>query len=63
MKRRIKKWTVAVLVFWGLIQIFHTLLNYLSIPDPYSLIGLLLMILLSLVLTSLLVNERNNDDR
>lgn len=62
MKQRIKKWLVSILVFWGLIQIFSAILSYLSISDPYSLIGLLLMILLSLVFTSLLVNERNNED-
>lgn len=62
MKQRIKKWLVSILVFWGLIQIFSAILSYLSISDPYSLIGLLLIILLSLVFTSLLVNERNNED-
>ncbi|WP_018751137.1 hypothetical protein [Paenibacillus sanguinis] len=62
MKQRIKKWIVSILVFWGLLQIFSAILSYLSIPYPYALIGILLMILLSLVFTSLLVNERNNDD-
>lgn len=61
-KKGTKKVIVTVLVFCGLIKIFHYILSSLSLSGPLALIGLMLMILLSLVCTSLLVNERNDEN-
>jgi len=68
-RRSIRKWLISVLVFWGMFKILLYLLSdvifhFIDIPKPYDfpiqLVSLGIIILLSLVLTSLLVNERNS---
>ena len=61
-KKGIKKVIVTVLVFYSLIKLFHSVLSSLSLSGPLALIGLMLMVLLSLIGTSLLVNERNDEN-
>ncbi|HEY4392376.1 MAG TPA: hypothetical protein VGN02_13620, partial [Paenibacillus sp.] len=68
-KKSIRKWIIFLLVFWGLFKILFYLLSdvifqFIDIPKPYELPIQMtasgLIILLSLIFTSLLVNERNS---
>lgn len=68
-KKSIRKWMISILVFWGIFKIMLYLLTdvifqFITIPSPYDFYIQLaasgIIILLSLIFTSLLVNERNS---
>lgn len=68
-KNSIRKWMITILVFWGIFKILFYLLSdvifqFIDIPKPYNsyiqLTASGIIILLSLIFTSLLVNERNS---
>jgi hypothetical protein len=61
-KKGIKKYIVTVLVFYSVLRILFKLAAYFSFSGPFALIALLLVILLSFIFTSLLVNERNDEN-
>ncbi|AIQ42933.1 hypothetical protein R50912_25055 [Paenibacillus sp. FSL R5-0912] len=66
----IKKWIVAALVFLSLLRILYYLLSkvvfeYITFSDPYNnifqMIAMGIMLIVALVCTSLLINDKNND--
>jgi Na+-driven multidrug efflux pump len=68
-KKSIRRWIISILVFWGMFKILFYLLSdvifqFIDIPKPYDFYIQLtasgIIILLSLIFTSMLVNERNS---
>ena len=69
LKKSIRKWIISILVFWGIFKMLLYLLTdvifqFISLPRPHDFYIQLaasgIIILLSFIFTSLLVNERNS---
>ncbi|GAA0408807.1 hypothetical protein [Paenibacillus motobuensis] len=68
-KKSIRKWIISILVFWGIFKMLLYLLTdvifqFISLPRPHDFYIQLaasgFIILLSLIFTSLIVNDRNS---
>ncbi|ASA23670.1 hypothetical protein B9T62_24480 [Paenibacillus donghaensis] len=69
MSEQVRKWIITLLVFWGLFQIMYYLLvnivtEYIIFREPFNnvfqIVGLGLIVLLSLLLTSVLVHPKDS---